>query len=278
MRNLRRIFLFVLAALSILAIIAPATASASAPQQVFLITTQQGANSSLAIPLNSSGATAFPVTTASFFGVGNFRIIAGNLTLESGYVNGQYSLTFSLPSGIINLTVAFGSAIYHAYNLTVLTAIGTSHFQEAYVVSTLQGQNQQLFAYPGQVGLIMYPVWNITLVSSTTAAYSVYVGGRNVSAGTFVGIKNVVVDINTTTGSATVGIGNRTYLFSNLAISQEPLQKRYAPPVPPNLYTQAFLELFQVKTIVAAVLLFMAALLAIGGVTKSQMDREIQSG
>ena len=88
----------------------------------------------------------------------------------------------------------------------------------------------------------------------------------------------MVVDINTTTGSATVGIGNRTYLFSNLAISQEPLQKRYAPPVPPNLYTQAFLELFQVKTIVAAVLLFMAALLAIGGVTKSQMDREIQSG
>lgn len=277
---MKRSFALILVFIALAGVMVPMAGSSNAatPQIVSLTTTEPGINSSLAIPLNSSGATAFSVVTATFVGSGSFHILAGNLTLESGYVSNYYNVTFTLPLGSVNLTVIFGNLKEHAYDLNVVREIGTKQFQEVYVVSTLTNQTQQLFAYPGQTGLIMYPLWNITLVSSIPQTYAVYVGGRNVSSGTFVGIKNVVVDLNTSTGSALVGIGNRTYQFTNLPISQEPLQKKYAPPVPPNLYTQAFLELFQVKTIVAAVLLFMAALLVMGGITKSQMDREIQQG
>jgi len=146
---------------------------------------------------------------------------------------------------------------------------------DVYIVSTYPGQPQQLFAYPGQAGILMYPHWNITISVSQVVLYSIYVNGGHVASGTGMGLIYADVYINASIGSAVVGVGNHIYNFSNLPISVIPLSKRYAPAPPPLIYTQEFLNLFTVRTIVGAILLTLASILTVGQITVSRKERTI---
>ena len=185
------------------------------------------------------------------------------------------------PYVIDNQPLASVSNPYIIQDKLVLNANSTSNSSSplinVYIVSTYPGQPQQLFAYPGQSGVLMYPYWNITISTSALEVYSVYVNGDHVSNGSARGMIYSTVYLNGSVASAVVGVGNHIYNFKNLPISVIPLSQKYAPKPPVPIYTQAFLDLFKIKTIVGAILVLFGSIAIVGQMAISKKERSIIS-
>jgi hypothetical protein len=155
-----------------------------------------------------------------------------------------------------------------------------SYYTNVYIVSTYPDQSQQLYAAPGQSGILMYPYWNISLVSEAPHAvnYSVYINGLLISKGTFTRTYNVVKFINSSIATAQVSIGFTVYRFTDLPISSIPLNVLYAPPPPVPIYTQIFLDIFQVKAMVAAALSLIFSVMVVGKLTVAKKERTVIGG
>ena len=153
-------------------------------------------------------------------------------------------------------------------------------YSNVYIVSTYPGQSQQLYAASGQSAILMYPYWNISLVSESPHAvnYSVYINGALISKGTFTGTHNVVQYVNTSIANAQVSIGFTIYKFTDLPISSIPLNVLYSPPPPKPIYTQIFLDIFQVKSMIAAVLSLVFSIMVVGRLTIAKRERTVTGG
>ncbi len=155
-----------------------------------------------------------------------------------------------------------------------------SFYTNVYIVSTYPGQSQQLYAAAGQTAILMYPYWNISLVSESPHAvnYSVYINGVLISKGTFTGTHNVVQYVNASLANAQVSIGFTIYKFTDLPISSIPLNVLYSPPPPKPIYTQIFLDIFQVKSMIAAVLSLTFSVMVVGRLTIAKRERTLIGG
>ena len=155
-----------------------------------------------------------------------------------------------------------------------------SSYSNVYIVSTYPGQSQQLYAAAGQTAILMYPYWNISLVSESPHAvnYSVYINGALIAKGTFVRTHNVVQYVNTSLANAQVSIGFTVYKFTDLPISSIPLNVLYSPPPPKPIYTQIFLDIFQVKSMIAAVLSLVFSIMVVGRLTIAKRERTVTGG
>lgn len=156
----------------------------------------------------------------------------------------------------------------------------SSYYTNVYIVSTYPGQFQQLFAEAGQSNILMYPYWNITMFSESPHAvnYTIYINGNLVSQGKFTGTANVNYHVNASIATAQIGVGFIVYRFTDLPISSIPLNVLYAPPPPVPIYTQIFLDIFQVKAMIGAFLSLAFAVLVVGRLTVAKKERTINGG
>ena len=153
----------------------------------------------------------------------------------------------------------------------------SSGFTSAYIVSTYPGQSQQLYASAGQSGVLMYPYWNITLESSYASPvnYTVYIDGTAIANGTMHGIQHVAYHVQLNMVTVEIILHHQAFRFTNLPISSIPLRQLYSPPPPPLIYTQAFLNIFKIRTMAAAALSIIAAVMIAGRMTVAKQERTI---
>ncbi len=152
-----------------------------------------------------------------------------------------------------------------------------SGFLTVYIVSTYPGQSQQLYASAGQNGVLMYPYWNFTLESSYGAPvnYTIYIDATAIANGTVHGIQHVTYHVTLNMVTAEIILHHQAFRFTNLPISSIPLRQLYSPPPPPPIYTQAFLTIFKIRTMAAAALSIVAAVMIAGRLTVAKLERTI---
>lgn len=73
-------------------------------------------------------------------------------------------------------------------------------------------------------------------------------------------------------------MGFTVYRFTDLPISSIPLNVLYAPPPPVPIYTQIFLDIFQVKAMIGAFLSLAFAVMVVGRLTIAKKERTINGG
>ncbi len=234
------------------------------------------ANVSVFMPFGSNNTTSLRDITVVIYGSTSYNVSYGNTTVMTGFTTSEKYVNFTLGNGTYNLSVILDGALYGRITNLHTSAFASMYAVEGvYIYSIYPGQAQQLYAAPGQSNVLMYPTWNITMYSSVPVAYSIFVNGAFVASGHMVGTKVFTVDINASLGTAVVGLGNTVYHFSNLPISKVPLRKYYAPPSPPLLFTAQVLDLYLVKTAVASGLSIVAAILIVGRLTVSKIERTV---
>ena len=244
-----------------------------------IIETADAYNTTSIVNFGESNQTALPQWTFNFYGNSTYSIYINGGLLRSGFTPSDmtpFSVPTTLSPGIYNVTVILNGVNYTAHNVHVVASYSSVNIANAYLFSTYPGQSQILAAYSGDSGELMYPYWNITLFSTQIEPYSVIVNGIQIKSGTIDGEVYVNDYINGSTASAAVVIGDKFFNFTDEAVSTVPLSKHYAPPAPPLLYGQAYLAVFQVKSILAAMFSLMVALLMVFIVMKKHKDTQVQ--
>ncbi len=234
------------------------------------------ANVSVYMPFGTDNTTSLRDITVVIYGSVSYNISDNGKAVQTGFTTSEEYVNFTLGNDTYNLSVDINGSPYGSITDLHTTSFASMYSVEGvYIYSVYPGQAQQLYAAPGQTDVLMYPTWNITMYSSVPAAYTIYVNGAFVSGGKFVGTKVFSVDVNTSIGSAVIGIGNTVYKFNNLPISSVPLRKYYAPPSPALLFSAQVLDEYLVKTAVASGLSLIAAILIIGRITVSKIERTV---
>lgn len=256
---------------------APAVTSGSPIYGSYVYSTSPDvANVSVYMPFGTNNTTSLRDITVVIYGSVSYNVSDNGKTVQTGFTTSEEYVNFTLGNGTYNLSVDLNGALYGTITDLHTTSFASMYSVEGvYIYSVYPGQSQQLYAAPGQTNILMYPVWNITMYSSVPVTYTIYVNGAFVSSGKFVGTRDFSVDVNTSIGSAVVGIGNTVYKFTNLPISSVPLKKYYAPPKPALLFSAQVLDEYLVKTAVASGLSLIAAILIIGRITVSKIERTV---
>lgn len=216
----------------------PASSAGGIPHtpQVQVYTSLNNTKQYLFMPLNSTGLNAYPEWHISIFSAQNYELyVNGNLT-ESGIgpitlLEGFYQYN--------NLTVQVkvGNTLYTFTDEVIIGSQPTVNVQSVSAISSYRGQNQQLTAIPGESGQLMYSNWTITLKSGSNETYVIYEGKNKVDSGYVLGTTQIFLNISKGPVTVTVGLGSRTYVFSNELIATVPLKQYYSPPKPPLVAT-----------------------------------------
>jgi hypothetical protein len=218
--------------------LAPVSSASGIPQipQVQVYTSLNDTNQYLFVPLNSSGLNTYPEWYISIFSSQKYSLfIDGNLT-ESGYGPININQDFYHQSNVsVQLTI--GKTVYTFTDEKIIGSQPSVNIQSVSAVSSYRGQNQQLTALPGQSGQLMYSNWTITLKSGSNESYAIYVGKNEVDRGYVLGSENIELNISKGPATVTVGLGSKTYTFSNELIASVPLKQYYSPPKPPLVAT-----------------------------------------
>ena len=102
------------------------------------------------------------------------------------------------------------------------------------VYTTYPGQNQYLALPPNASGVVIYPHWVVTLVSSINQTYSIYVSGLEITQGASMGVHEVEFGVVGDVVNVSIGFGPTTYHYDHEYLSNVPLSTYYsAPPAPP---------------------------------------------
>ena len=259
-------------------------ASASTPMYASVYTTSPNApNITVAVPLNSNNVSILPDVTVVIYGAGTYNVSLDNVTITTGvsvneaYVN--FTVSMSKPHEIsIRLNGALYATMTKLHPQSVATFL---QLQGVYLTSTYPGQAQILYAPPvtgNATGVpdLMYPYWNFTMFSTVPVNYAVYVNGAFVSSGILYGEKSIHVYVNSTVGTATVGIGSILYKFPSLPVSTVPLRVRYETPAPLPIYTAGFLELFKVQVLVGVAIIMVGIALIVAPITATKKERMVR--
>ena len=216
----------------------PTSSASGMPRtpQVQVYTSLNDTNQYLFMPLNSSGLNAYPDWHISIFSSQNYELyINGNLS-ENGI--GPITLLEGFyQDSNITVQVKVGNTIYSFTNEIIIGSQPTVNVQSVSAVSSYRGQNQQLTALPGESGQLMYSNWTITLKSGSNETYVIYEGKNKVESGYVLGTTQIFLNISKGPVTVTVGLGTKTYVFSNELIASVPLKQYYSPPKPPLVAT-----------------------------------------
>ncbi len=264
------LFLMVMAAL----VLIPSMTHASSGGNVTFTSTNSGyTNTTLLIPLNSHGSNALPDWDFAFSGNVSYSIFINSVLLTKGFSSSGTNVQYTAHPGEYNVSIMVNG---QNYTETDITVIGVS--VSAVLFSTLPGQAQTLSVYANQTGQLVYPHWSFWLYSSAPSSFNVLADGHEIKNGTFSGLIKVNTTVNGTLGTGQVFIGNHVFNFKNEPITSVPLSKHFSPPAPPLLYTQGFFNLFQIKTIIAAMLSLMVSVLLVYPLMKHRSDNQITRG
>lgn len=270
-------FMIALLAAPISAASSPGTAGTSTAYGAYAYSTSpQAPNVTLYVPFGTNNSTSLPDLIVVIYGATSFRVMDGNATVESGFSTTSVAVNMTLGNRTSNITVILDGVVYGKItNLHSTPFASLYSVEQVFIVSTYPSQSQTLYAAPNSNGALMYPYWNITIYSSAPEPYSVYVNGAFVARGTAAGVITVPVYVNGTLASAVVGLGTVVYKFTNMPISSVPLRQRYSTPSPVTKFTQAFLNDYLIKTVIAAALSLVAAILIIGRLEALKIERTV---
>lgn len=102
------------------------------------------------------------------------------------------------------------------------------------VYTTYPGQNQYLALPLNVSGVIIYPHWVVTLISSANQSYSIYVSGLEITQGASIGVKSVDFNVVGDVVNVSIGFGGVSYHYNHEFLSNVPLSTYYSsPPAPP---------------------------------------------
>ena len=261
-----------------------ASASSSPPMYASVYSTSPNApNITVAIPLDSNNVSILPDVTVVIYGTGTYNVSLDNATVRTGYSVNEAYVNFTVGMSrshemSIRLNGAVVATMTNLHPQPVATFL---EFQSVYLTSTFPGQAQILYAPPvtgNATGVpdLMYPYWNFTMFSTVPVNYAVYVNGAFVSSGTLFGEKSIHVYVNSTVGTATVGIGNVLYKFPDLPVSTVPLRVRYSTPAPQPIYTAGFLALFKVQVLAGVAIIMVGIALIVAPITATKKERMVR--
>ena len=254
---------------------APASSASGIPHtpQVQVYSSLNNTNQYLFIPLNSSGLNAYPEWHISIFSSQNYELyVNGNLT-ENGIgpitlLEGFYQYKN------VSVQVKVGNTVYSFTDENIIGSQPTVNVQSVSAVSSYRGQNQQLTALPGESGQLMYSNWTITLKSGSNETYVVYEGKNKVDSGYVLGTIQVSLNISKGPVTVTVGLGSKTYVFSNELIATVPLKQYYSPPKPPLVATEFDIALSAGLGVMSFAVFVIVAMLTVRPWTMDRMKRK----
>ena len=229
--------LFLILCVPLLSVASVSTASViPTTPQIQVYSSLNNTNQYLFIPLNSSDLNTYPQWHISIFSNQKYSLfIDGNVT-ESGY--GPITITENFyHQDNVSVEVDIGNTVYSFSNEKIIGSQPTVNIQSVTAISYYKGQNQRLTALPGESGQLMYSNWTITLKSGSNESYAIYVGKSEVDQGYVLGSVEIPVNISKGPATVTVGLGSKTYVFSNELIASVPLKQYYSPPKPPLVAT-----------------------------------------
>jgi hypothetical protein len=204
--------------------------------QVQVYTALNGSNEYLFLPVNSSGLNAYPDWYVSIFPSESYSIFVNGNKTTTGI--GPICLTENFANlSKVTMLIQVGSVSFTFTNETIVGVQPVVNIQGVLVISTFPGQDQQLSILPGQSGKLMYPDWNITMKSGTNVSYGIFIGAQEVYSGHVLGEKSVSLNVSKSPATVTVGLGSKTYTFSNELIATVPLKQYYSPPKAPLVAT-----------------------------------------
>lgn len=207
----------------------------SAPQ-VQIYTSLNGTNEYLYLPANSSSLNAYPIWHVSIYPSESFSIYVDGNRTATGI--GPVSLTENFKNfSMVTMLIQVGSVSFSFTNETIVGVQPTVNIQSVLVISSFPGQDQELSILPGQTGKLMYPNWNVTMKSGTNVSYAIFLGTQEVDSGHVLGEKSVSLNVSRGPATVTVGLGSKTYAFSNELIATVPLKQYFSPPKPPLVAT-----------------------------------------
>ena len=222
--------------------------SNNAPFYVYSTSTQVN-NQALYIPVNSSGMESYPLWHIVFETQGNFVLTNNGSIVDQGYASAGYTASFlwtynQTQGNVISPQLTINGQTYNFTDIQFTQILTPNIFESVSITSTYPQQQQLLSAQAGQSGVLMYPNWNITLISSITAPYVILEDNKIVNNGTITGSKHILMKMNGSQVSLIVSIGAKQFKFLNEPIASVPLQKYYQPPSPP-LVSTALQDLIQ---------------------------------
>lgn len=204
--------------------------------QVQVYTALNGSNEYLFLPVNSSGLNAYPDWYVSIFPSESYSIFVNGNKTTTGI--GPICLTENFANlSKVTMLIQVGSVSFTFTNETIVGVQPVVNIQGVLVISTFPGQDQQLSILPGQSGKLMYPDWNIIMKSGTNVSYGIFIGAQEVYSGHVLGEKSVSLNVSKSPATVTVGLGSKTYTFSNELIATVPLKQYYSPPKAPLVAT-----------------------------------------
>lgn len=204
--------------------------------QVQVYTALNGSNEYLFLPVNSSGLNAYPDWYVSIFPSESYSIFVNGNKTTTGI--GPICLTENFANlSKVTMLIQVGSVSFTFTNETIVGVQPVVNIQGVLVISTFPGQDQQLSIQSGQSGKLMYPDWNIIMKSGTNVSYGIFIGAQEVYSGHVLGEKSVSLNVSKSPATVTVGLGSKTYTFSNELIATVPLKQYYSPPKAPLVAT-----------------------------------------
>ena len=144
------------------------------------------------------------------------------------------------------------------------------------VYTTYPGQNQYLAIPANTSGVLVYPTWQITLVTDENLSYTIYVNGLRVDEGTVNGQDVVQLNVTGQTVSVNIGFGDTIYRYNNEFLSTVPLSAYYAPPPPPLVATEEQVLIQGVQVLGAFVMAVLGAMFVARRIVIERRKRQIQ--
>ena len=224
------------------------------PSQLQVTSHIPGKNQELFLPSNNSNIQMYPDWNISIYASQSFSITVNGKILNSGSGPIEIHENMSLYK-TVNMNITIGTTTYHYSNIQIIGLPPQIAIYSVSAISHYTGQSQYLTAHPGQSGTLMYPIWEITMLASNNVSYSIRDNGLKIASGHILGKKTIEFNVSGNTTSVTVSLGSHIYNFNNELIARVPLQKYYAPPAPPLIYS---LAQYERGLIVAAISSFMS--------------------
>jgi hypothetical protein len=156
------------------------------------------------------------------------------------------------------------------------TSNGTAGVTSVSIYSSYPGQNQYLAVPPNASGIVVYPHWLATLISTSNVSYAVYVSGLEVASGFVFGEKAVAWNVVGDVVNVSVGLGSVVYHYDHEFLSNVPLRSYYSSPPPPPIATALQVTFDELAIAVAFGLSIAGAMFTARKTVVERKKREIQ--
>ncbi len=257
----------------------PYTASSqgTTSRHVVVFSTCTAGEEDLFVPVNSTGLLVYPVWHIQFIGSGSFSLSVNGSVVETGTSVGSYNITYNWQnrSGNVTHAVIVFNGIFYYFDDKTIGPLSSQRIESVSIVSSCSNQNQYLSVQSGQSGVLMYPDWTITLQSTQTTNYSIFINSKEVHSGSFIGTKAISENITSNTATVAISLGKKVFNYPNEVVAHISIVKYYGPKPPALAFTASQYEFGIARAFVASLFALMVSLLSVRKWVIEREKREV---